>query len=252
MSNNRISTYLINAREIKKWMEERNTTKPPSTNSKDEEEKRLGVALHTIRIYYLNKYKKLPTEEERKMYKKKYPYFEEVKRIVDEIDRNNLPIKLIQAMKIKKWMEERKTIKPPVPSYLKDAEEKRLGLALNSIKQYLLKPYEQLETEEEREEYKRKHPEYEEVKQIVDEIDRNSLSQYLINAREIKKWMEEKNITNFPSKNSDDEEERRLAVALLNIRQQFLKPYQKLKTSLDRELYKKRYPYFNEVKEIID
>ena len=153
-------------------MEERKTTKPPSLNSKDEEEKRLGIALSIIRKYVLKPYEELETEEKREEYKRKYPYFEEVKKIVDEIDRNNMPIKLVQAKEIKKWMEERKTTKPPSQTS-KDEEEKRLGIVLSTIRQQVLKPYEKLETEEKREEYKRKYPYFEEATKIIDEIDSN-------------------------------------------------------------------------------
>ena len=98
-SMKRCSPYLKNARLIKKWMEERETTKPPSKISKDEEEKRLGRALMVIRHKLLKPYEKLETEEEKEEYKIKYPYFEEVKQIVDEIDRN-------RSKKLNKLIEE--------------------------------------------------------------------------------------------------------------------------------------------------
>ena len=56
----------------------------------------------------------------------------------------------------------------------KDVEEKRLGIALGSIRQLLIKPYLELTTEEDKEKYRKAHPELEEVLQIVTEIDLNS------------------------------------------------------------------------------
>ena len=55
-----------------------------------------------------------------------------------------------------------------------DEEEKRLGIALNTIRMHLIKPYLKLETEEEKEQYNREHPELEKVMAIVEEIDRNN------------------------------------------------------------------------------
>ena len=258
------NSYLKNAIAIKKWMKERRTAQLPFRYSKDEEERSLGLALKNIRNYLLKPYEKLETEEEKEEYKIKYPYFEEVKQIIDEIEKNKLnsdlknaiAIKkwspyLKNAIAIKKWMEERETTKPPSAS-VKDEEEKRLGRALMVIRHNLLKPYEKLETEEEKEEYKIKYPDFEEIKQIVDVIDRNNLSAYLKNARLIKKWMEERERTKQPSASAKDEEERRLGKALSTIRYKVLKPYEKLETEEKREEYKRRYSYFEEIKQIVD
>ncbi|MCI6793663.1 MAG: hypothetical protein MR635_03015, partial [Mollicutes bacterium] len=50
-------------------------------------------------------------------------------------------------------------------------EERRLGKKLASIRRNLIKPYMELETEEEREEFRSKHPEADEVLEIITEID---------------------------------------------------------------------------------
>jgi len=88
-------------------------------------------------------------------------------RIVEEID---IPTHLRNARAIKNWMEKNNTTKIP-SSRSKDEKEKTLGIALNSIKQGLIKPYTKLETEEEIEEYKKEHPELEEVMEIVQWIE---------------------------------------------------------------------------------
>ena len=166
-------TYLINARKIKAWMEERGTTKPPATSAKDAEEKRLGTALSTIRQQLIKPYLGLTTEEEKDKYREEHPEIEEVQEIVKWIDERNLSSYLVNAREIKKWMEKRGTTKPPL-TVAKEAEEKRLGTALGSIRQQLIKPYLELKTEEEKEKYREKHPELEEVLQIVTEIYLNS------------------------------------------------------------------------------
>ena len=109
------STYLEKAYAIKQWMEKNETTRPPRSSGKDlsKEEQRLGEALQNIRGYLIKPYEKLKTEEAREEYRRKHPEIEEVKRIVEEIDRNNIPVKLQQARKIKEWMEENNTTMPP-------------------------------------------------------------------------------------------------------------------------------------------
>ena len=180
--------YYINIVKIKEWMDKNNTTRPPSSNqnkdkTKTEEELTLGTALSTIRHYLIKPYKKIETEEEKAEYRRQHPELEEVMAIVEEIDRNNIPIKeeqiyYINIVKIKEWMDKNNTTRPPSSNQNKDKtkteEELTLGTALNSIRKLLIKPYKKLESEEEKAEYRRQHPELEEVMEIVEEIDRNN------------------------------------------------------------------------------
>ena len=160
------NTYLQNAYAIKQWMEKNGTTRPPRCDGKDlpEEERRLGEALKNIRRYLIKPYEKLKTEEEREEYVNKLEnrqqepitkeQFMEILRIVEEIDRNNIPVKLQQAREIKEWMDKNGT-KRLSKSNGKDLseEERRLGQALSRIRQGLIKPYSELKTEKEREGY---------------------------------------------------------------------------------------------------
>jgi len=123
-----------------------------------------------IRDYVIKPYRNLKTEKEREEYKQKYPYFDEVMEIVNEIDKNNVSRYLINAREIKRWMEERGTTKPPRKDS-KDEEEKRLGNALNTIRTYVIKPYMSLKTEEEREKIREENSYLDEVMQIIIEID---------------------------------------------------------------------------------
>ena len=134
----------------------------------------------------------------------------EIMEIVEEIDRNNIPTHLKNARKIKEWMEKNETTRPPrkggkdIPK-----EEGRLREALNGIRQILIKPYEKLKNEEEREEYINKlenkplepitREQFMEILRIIEEIDRNNILVKLQQARKIKEWMEKNNTTMPPS-----------------------------------------------------
>ena len=170
-----INPYLKNAREIAEWMRENNTDKPPTNWSpKDEKEKRLGIALGSIRVHVINPYKEALKIGGNKFqeYKEKYPYAEEVTKIVEEIDRKNIHPYLKNAREIAEWMRKNNTDKPPAVRS-RDEKEKRLGMALGTIRSNVIKPYkEALKIGGNKlQEYKEKYPYAEEVIKIVEEID---------------------------------------------------------------------------------
>ncbi len=251
IDENNVSAYLTNARQIKNWMEERKTTKPPTRTAKDKEEKKLGNALSTIRKELIKPYLQLETEEEKIKYKIKHPELKETLEIINWIDENNISTYLKGARQIKIWMEEKKTTKPP-SSNSTDKEEKRLGIALRNMKNHLIKPYLQLETEEEKIEYKNKHSETEEVLEIINWINENNISPYLTNARQIKTWMEERKTTKPPSMTSKDKEEKRLATALGSIKERIIKPYLQLETKEEKAEYEMEHPEVYEIMNIIN
>lgn len=133
-----ISPYLINARKIKEWIGQ-NGRKPRKT-SKDEQEKKLGTALSEIRRNLIKVYDELETEEEKQNFRMKHSELDEVIKILAFNNRDNLPPLLLNARKIKQWMEQKKTTKPPT-SISKDDEEAILGRALVNIRSSLIKPY---------------------------------------------------------------------------------------------------------------
>ena len=204
------TSYLEKIYEIKEWMERNETTRPPRGVGKDlpEEERKLGKVLGNIRQKLIKPYKELKTEEEREKYRKRRPEIEEIMKIVEEIDKNNIPTTLRNIRDIKEWMERNETTIPP-RSDVKDLPEEGLGRALRTIRQDLIKPYKELKTEEEREEYIGK---LEDRKQ-----EPISREQFM----EIIKTVEEK----------------RLGKALSHIRQKLIKPYKELKTEREREKY---------------
>ena len=137
---------------------------------------------------------------------------------------------LTNALNIKKWMEQMQRTKPPSITS-KDLQEKKLGIALSNIRQSLIKPYMQLITEQEKQEFIQNHPNFTEIKGIIDWIDENNISPYLINAREIKQWMQEKETTKPPRTLNGDDRERRLGTALSGIRLRLIKPYLRTRDS---------------------
>ena len=137
---------------------------------------------------------------------------------------------LTNALNIKKWMEQIQRTKPPSITS-KDLQEKKLGIALSNIRQSLIKPYMQLRTEQEKQEFIQNHPNFIEIKGIIDWIDENNISPYLINAREIKQWMQEKETNKPPRTLNGDDRERRLGIALSGIRLRLIKPYLRTRDS---------------------
>ena len=156
-----LSISLKNALEIENWCKENFRDKEiwdrrlPSQRAKDEDEKRLGFALSTIRKNILKQYEgkeleEIENEEDRKI--------AEIIRRLDAEYRINPYLK--NALEIENWCKENFRDKEiwdrKLPSQTaKDEDEKRLGKALNAIRQNILKQYEgkkieEIENEEDR------------------------------------------------------------------------------------------------------
>ena len=196
--------YLINALKVRQWMEKNNTIKPPKRYNKSDskEETQLAIQLDTIKQQLIKPYNKLETEDKKEEYKKQHPELDDVMKIIEWIDKNNVKVKedsqyYWHVLAIKEWMEKNNTTKPPraqnqdktIPE-----EEGILGSQLSAIRQQLIKPYSKLKTEEEKEEYKKQHPELDEVMEIIEWIDNNNIkvkedSAFYWNALKIKEWM---------------------------------------------------------------
>ena len=227
IDENNLSPHLINARQIKTWMETMQTNKPPRLRCEDKEEQRLGTALQSIRRRLINPYLQLESEDEKIQFEDEHPELQEVLQIVNWIDEKNISPRLDKAIQIQKWMKEHSTTKPPSAAS-RDDEERKLGLALTDIRRKLIKPYMLLQTEEEKMQFEDEHPEIHKVNSIINEIDRNNISPNLANIREVKAWMDERKTTKPPTSNSKDDEEKRLGGALQRIRQGLVKPYLQL------------------------
>ena len=126
----------------------------------------------------------------------------EILDIVEEIDRNNVPVSLRNARKIKEWMEENGTARPPSKNSNNNVEQK-LGEVLANIRNKLIKPYKVLKTEEEREGYinelenRKKEPmtreQFMEILDIVEEIDkkRKNLTELIEQSKATQEKVEE-------------------------------------------------------------
>ena len=227
-----MSGYLKNALEIENWCKTNFGDKEiwdrslPS-RAKDENEKRLGMALGTIRRRVLKQYegkelKEIENEEDRRI-------VEIIRRLDAEY---GLSISLKNVLEIENWCKKNfkdKEIwdrKLPNPSS-KDSDEKRLGIALKSIRQIILKQYEGKELEEIGNEEDRK------IAKIIRRLDAEyRINPSLKNALEIENWCKEnfrdKEIWDrkLPSAASKDSDEKRLGSALSAIRQIILKQYE--------------------------
>ena len=69
---------------------------------------------------------------------------------------------------------------------------------------------------QEKEEFEQEHPEFREIMEIINWIDENNISPYLINARDIKQWVEQNQFAKLPSRSSKavEEEKQEITKAL--------------------------------------
>ena len=247
--SNKKSKYLENLIMIQKWMEERETEKPPAVCSKDEEEKKLGRALCTIRREVIKPYSLLKTEEERKSFEQKHVYVKEIIERVRIIDENKLTY-LRHAREIEKWVKVNEKAKfPSIMS--KDEKEIKLGNAIRNIREKLIKPYLQLKTEEEKEKYKKEHPEIDEVIRILQEIEENFRDIKLKQAKDIRDWMLNNKNKKLPLRNIANEDERKLNNAYRNLKGSLINPYLQLETEEEKEKYKKQHPELEKIMEVM-
>ena len=156
---------------------------------------------------------------------------------------------LKNAEAILEWIKRQE--KPKLPSAdSKNEEEKKLRNALNSIRTHLIKPYREKTTDEEREKFREKHPEVDDVRKIIKEIDISTSTHYL-NAQAIQEWIKCQENPKKPYSKSKNEEEKKLGTALQNIRSQLIKPYMEKPTNEEREKFREEYPETDAVLEIV-
>lgn len=149
-------------------------------------------------------------------------------------------------------MEEHNSAKPPRQQNNNDIVEQRLGQALSTIRERMVKPYLRLENEEEKIKFENEHPEIKEIMQIVSWIDENNISPYLVNARAIKEWGKTQEKPKLPRRSRNVEGiEKELGNKLSYIRQDLIKPYMSLEPEEEREKFIERNPDTEEVIEII-
>ena len=156
---------------------------------------------------------------------------------------------LKNAEAILEWIKRQEN--PKLPSAdSKNEEEKKLRNALNSIRTHLIKPYMEKTTDEEREKFREKHPEVDDVRKIIKEIDISTATYYL-NAQRILEWIKCQENPKKPYSKSKNEEEKKLGTALQNIRSQLIKPYMEKPTDEEREQFREEHPETDAVLEIV-
>ena len=156
---------------------------------------------------------------------------------------------LKNAEAILEWIKRQEN--PKLPSAdSKNEEEKKLRNALNSIRTHLIKPYMEKTTDEEREKFREKHPEVDDVRKIIKEIDISTSTHYL-NAQRILEWIKCQENPKKPYSKSKNEEEKKLGTALQNIRSQLIKPYMEKPTDEEREQFREEHPETDAVLEIV-
>ena len=228
-----LDTSLKNALKIENWCklnyenQEIWNRKLPSITSKNAEEKTLGKALSSIRQKMKN-YEGMKLEEVENKEDKK------ILEIIRRLDNQyGLDTSLKNALKIEKWCKlnygDKEIWNRKLPNDISnDEEEKKLGQALRAIKKQI-KQYEGIKLEEVENEEDRK------ILEIVRKLDNEyGLGLSLKNALEIENWCKinfdnEKTCTRrLPNQHSKNEEEKRLGIALRNIRRK-IKQYEGIK-----------------------
>ena len=233
---NNVHPYIRNIRAIKQWIDKSGDTKLPSKKSSDEEERRLRTAWDTLNHNLIKPYLEIQTEEEKEKFRSEHPEIDEVLKIINEIDVNNIHPYIRNIRAIRQWIDESGDTKLPSATS-KDEYEKNLGISLARIRSNLIKPYLELQTEEEKQQFRNEHPEIDEVLERINEIDGYNVSTYLRNAIKIKQWIDASGDIKPPNRKSDDEEERYLGTALDRIRKKLIEPYIKLQTEEEKQQY---------------
>lgn len=243
------NVFLGNAQKIEEWVNKNNRKKLPSTKSTNEEEKKLGLALRTIKLKIVRPYEKLKTIDEKNEFKNSTPNFDEIMKILNNLKDLERPTVLKNAYDIQLWINSHE--EPTLPSQRsKDKEEKRLATAYNTIKQDIIKPFMLLNNEEQKK-YLIKRPEIKELISVIDSIDfkvgknnKFKKPQSLINTLKIKDFVDKNN--KYPTSCSSDSEEKKLGMALSEIRRRIIKPYIDMEEN-EKNSYIDEHPYASQI-----
>ena len=105
-------------------------------------------------------------------------------------------------------------------------------------------------TEEEREKFREEHPEVDDVRKIIKEIDISTSTHYL-NAQRILEWIKRQENPKKPSQLSENEEEKKLSSAWSRIGIKLINPYKEKTTEEEREKFREEHPEIDAVLEIV-
>ena len=242
------STYLKNAEAILEWIKRQETPRLPRNGSENEEEKKLYNAWKNMGTFLINPYKEKTTAEEQEKFREEHPEIDDVLKIIKEI-KISISTQYLNAQRILEWIKRQET--PRLPRNVSETEEeKKLYIARESIKRYLINPYKKKTTAEEREKFREEHPEIDAVLEIIKEIKISTATHYL-NAQRILEWIKMQENPRMPSTLSENEEEKNLYIAWKNIETRLIKPYKEKTTAEEREKFKEEHPEIDAVLEII-
>lgn len=248
-----LSEYLTMAKEIREWMEINERENVPNSNSEDKEECEMAKKLRLIRKKVIKPYSEIEKMNERRMYELHNPEILEIEEVMNEIfcgngiKRHYLEGYLVRARELKKWIEEGTDDK--LPSARSDDEvESKLGRVLQNIRIKIVEPYNNM-TEKQKKDYIAKRPELQEILDIMNWVNEKRIPLKLKQVREIKEWTKNNNTYFKPRMDSEDQEERRLARVLSNIRNNEVRPYLLMEDN-KKEKYRKTHPEIKGLLEI--
>ena len=126
-------------------------------------------------------------------------------------------------------------------------EEKRMAQMFSRISSYMIKPYLELRSEEEKKEYLKNNPDLPELIEINRDV-RIFLSERLKKARPLKEWFLNNN--RIPNVKSSNDEERKVGNGLIDLRST-VKEFMRITDPVEKDLYLMRFPETYEVMEIV-
>jgi len=241
-----IREYISELSRVKEWIKDTGFDKRLALGSKDHEVKKQAKQFYDIKLGFYKMYNKW-SDKQKEEYMRRFSEIGNLIEDIAEIDKLNVSGFLYNARKIKEWSRNFGDNKPPKQT-LNDEEQSDWADKLHGIRSDLINPYYKLETDEERAQYIKKHPDLKEIIKIVEEMDENIVSPYLVNARNIKQWAEENH--RLPRRTSNDEREVELAIQLKSIRYCYVTPYLVLDKKGQDEFGEKN-PEIGEVLEIV-
>lgn len=177
------SIALQNAEDIKAWMIENKATKRPSTISENSREAQLGEAYHSI-DRRIKEYTSITDEKKKKEYEDGHPEIFEIIEIMDWIENHTISESLINARKIRDWMERPEHQRFPKRQLTREGKFKKgyyesfemqtehaLRVSLNNLRSGSIKKFLSISTPKERDKYISEHKDVIEILAIINDLD---------------------------------------------------------------------------------
>ena len=131
------SAKYLNAQRILEWIKRQEKPRIPSQHSKNEEEKKLGVDLGSVRGL-IRRYRKKTTEEEREQFREEYPEIDAVLEIVSDIDikygtkkQKELAELIKRDLEKRRELDEARKLEEQYEQLVADTKDKKNGVDFN-------------------------------------------------------------------------------------------------------------------------